>query len=345
MSRAALTFVTRTLGADAALAQPSLAQPSLDMDDTAWTQIIEFANQHLLTPALYGALNRQGRIAELAPEVAGYLAHLADANSSRNRMMYDQGIELATHLNAAGMVPMFLKSAADLMEGAAVLASDGIVGDLDVLVPPDAGADAVAALANAGYRSWGGLEPNDHTYADLGREQDAALIDLHTEVLELGHLLPSAEMYAGAVTVARGGARFCLPAPENRVLHRLIHDQIQGRGLYTGRLHLGHAWRTAWMLRQQVGVDWADVARRASRNGLSTALRVEMFGAGLFGTEMPSALTGMLAATMVPARALHRWRMIRLTHPRVGIPGDGFARVIDLYTRMRFIARDARARR
>ena len=117
LTSAALRFVTERLGVAGRGSGP------IEMDDAGWARMLAFANDHLLTPALHGALARNGTLHTLPGEVAGYLAHLADANSQRSRMMYGQGIELAAQLNTIGIVPMLLKSAADLMEGAAVLGS------------------------------------------------------------------------------------------------------------------------------------------------------------------------------------------------------------------------------
>lgn len=152
MTRAALGAMTRCL---------AVAPKAMRWGDVDWEDLLVLANAHLLTPALYNALVRSGDIGQVPADAAAYLQHLAGANERRNGMLRDQAREVATALNSAGITPMFLKSTADLMAGDAVRSEDGIVGDIDVLVPRDAGPAAMATLIELGYRLDGATQPND----------------------------------------------------------------------------------------------------------------------------------------------------------------------------------------
>lgn len=295
----------------------NIAPKSLDWDSVAWEEVLSAANDHLLTPALHNALVRRRELSLVPDDVSAYLAHLADANRSRNNLLRKQGIEVAAVLNGAGIKPLFLKSAADLMERAPVLGDDGIVGDLDVLVQP--GQHAVDALTDAGYQRRGESHPSPHTEANMSRAGCAAWIDLHTNVVNFEHLLPTSEVFQRAKEVEVSGVRFFVPAAGDRFLHRLLHDQVQDRTLYTGRMRLGNVWRTAWMLEHHASiVNWSEMTRRLGIQQLTMALGAEILAASLFGAPTP-------IRPSTASRALHGWRLLRLAFPNVNLAGQSLS--------------------
>lgn len=299
-----------------ALLSVGLGEPEpADLEGIVWEDLLELANDHLLTPALFAAFQRREDLSRVPGEVASYLRFLSGANARRNEMLHKQAIEVGRALNDIGISPMFLKSTADLMEMAPVLGDDGIVGDVDVLVPGNMGADAAAALTRRGYQIIGEPNPCSHAYADLSRPSDAAKVDLHVQVLDTDRLLPSNEFWSLARQYSIGGVHFCLPSPESRVLHRALHNQIQDGQLVTGRLLLSHAWRTAWMINHHGGeIDWAWIQKHADDRGLGAALGIDALATRLFGAEAPVRPTSVAALA-------HKWRMIRLRYPGLEIPG------------------------
>lgn len=319
MTRAALEVVTRCL----AVTPQAPAWHEID-----WNDVLVLANGHLLTPALQRALARRGDLDRVPGEVADYLAHLATANQQRNRMLLQQAHRLTMVLNGAGITPMFLKSAADLMSGAAVLSEDGIVGDLDLLVPPDTGPQAAAALIADGYQAHNEVLPNDHTYADLTRPGAAAMVDMHTAVLDAGRLLPAAEMWRAAESHCVDGARFVLPSPTERLRHRVMHDQVQERGMLTGRMRLSSAWRAAWLIHTRGGdMDWPRLWRQFGALRLAGTFGADLMAARMFGAAVPTVRSRA-------AKLTHRWRLVRIVNPKLRIPGAWLAAVIDRTIRL-----------
>ena len=317
MSRSALDAVVWWLGGSADATGPPLAP---------WDAVLALANDHLLTPALHAAVRDRGATAHAPPEVLAYLSHLAAANDARCARLREQAWDVARTLNRAGVTPVFLKSSADLLAGDGALSRDGIVGDLDVLVPEDAAHDAARALTATGYRAADGLAPNDHTYADLARPGCAAMVDLHTATLENSDLLTPAEMWADAVDCREGDATYCIPSATDRLRHRVLHDQVQERGLLTGRIRLDSAWRIARLAESRT-IDWPRARHGFSAARLGWVLDTEARAAAMFGAAVPVPASRR-------AKLLHGWRLLRLAYPKIRVPAGWLARAIDQTIRL-----------
>ncbi len=284
-----------------------------------WDELLAFANDHWLTPALHGALLRNGYLPIIPAEVSSYTEHLARANQRRNSMLRSQAFELAQILNSVGITPTFLKGAADLLEAAPILSTDGIVGDIDLLVPADHGALAAGALARHGYQPTGAPTPNLHTYVDLSRPHDAAMVDLHVRPLKMSGLLTSADLMDQATIISTPRGNFALPSPTMRFHHRVLHEQIQDGQLLSGRIKLCNTWRSAWILRQhQREMDWQNLTVGLPNSLQRAALEVEAHAVRMFGARIP-------IRAGIRSRVAHGWRMMRVRNPGIEVPAGPVA--------------------
>ena len=100
-----------------------------------WAPVLEIANHHLLTPALWSALGKSGHAAALPADAGDYLATLHRLNGDRNRALGRQAIELIGALNAQGITPALLKGGLALFDGPYANPAVRMMRDLDILVP------------------------------------------------------------------------------------------------------------------------------------------------------------------------------------------------------------------
>ena len=120
---AALVRCLRDAPGDGAIAPPD------------WVPVLEIANDHLLTPALWGALGKSGHAAALPADAGEYLATLHRLNGDRNRALGRQAIELIGALNEQGITPALLKGGLALFDGPYADPAVRMMRDLDILVP------------------------------------------------------------------------------------------------------------------------------------------------------------------------------------------------------------------
>src|SRR5258708_18766638 len=121
-------------------------------DRIAWEPVLKTANDHLLTPALWGALCGAGQVASLPADVAKYLTTLHRLNDDRNRALKRQAIELIGALNERRIVPILLKGGLALFDGPYADPATRMMRDLDILVPAASRDDSIAVLERLGYR-------------------------------------------------------------------------------------------------------------------------------------------------------------------------------------------------
>ncbi len=226
-----------------------------------WSGPLTFANEHLLTPALYASLALAHRLPEVPPDVGEYLAYIHRLNRDRNKALRRQIVELVGALNAAGIVPMLLKGGLALFTDLYPDPAARMIRDIDVLVPAQAVGRAVETLDGLGYRTIARYEAGHNAYGDFARPYDPGAVDLHMELVETPYLLPAVEVWSRARPVEpAAGVTFYAPAHTDAVLHHLLHAQIHHRGgFYRGELELRQVYEFAMMVQRWRDVDWETI--------------------------------------------------------------------------------------
>ena len=303
-----------------------------------WPRVIRIAGNHLVTPALAGALRRAGVFPALPADVQQYLDGMQELNRARNRMLYDELIAVTRRLNGIGIEPLLLKGAIALLPQAHPGAEDRVVGDLDLLLPADRIDAASAALLDEGYRLAsdqrmlpGSRERHHHATPLLHRELPVA-IEFHKRLLH--DVRDDARLRVGAteVGVERCGpdVRLRVPDSATRLLHNFLHTQIQDRhhaGLSTVLrpllefAQLREAYGAAW--------DWTTLQQRL-RPERRRAFAVYLLAAEeAYGQPFPAGPERSIGARlwfglMQRSRSRRTWRcalapyrFIRFQVPRV----------------------------
>src|SRR5690349_2155609 len=200
-----------------------------------WTEVLRLANDHLLTPALYDAVDA----AVLPADVRDYLTTLHRLNGERNRALRRQAIELIAGLNRQHITPALLKGGLCLFDGPYEDPAARMMLDLDILVPRVTCDEAIDVLHAHGYRLAQGYGSDHHAFGDFARPGDAGSVDLHIELVDPAHLLPAAQVWHRGTCRTSDGIRYVAPSGTDRVLHNLLHAQLHHLGnFYRGTLQL-----------------------------------------------------------------------------------------------------------
>ena len=207
-------------------AAPILRWPE-DPDGTA--ALITLAGHHMITPALAPAL--RGNVT-VPPSVADYLEAVALLNGERNKLILDAVGTVATSLARGGIDAVFLKGGANLAEALYPDPATRLLGDLDILVPPDQAATASALLAATGFAEIDApprLVAGRLHHLPMQRHVDTGVgVEIHHQLLpeRLGTLLDSGAARRSAIKVDLNGQCVAILAPAWRILHNVVHDQI-----------------------------------------------------------------------------------------------------------------------
>ena len=255
-----------------------------------WTKILALANRTLVTPALAAALTGRDGV---PPEVQDFLEHIAERTRSRNQAMRAQLQDAADALARAGLCPILLKGA-NFLADAAEDRGGRLFADIDLLLPRSQERQAVAALADKGFRrDVASVSPADGM--NLKREIDAGGLDLHFRLRALPGAPGYDAMLPYTVRTMLGDSPVLALVPSAQAAVLIAHDQIQERDYWCGLIDLRHLLDMHRMVERHGPFD-ADVLRRlfstkASRRALDTQL---LTANRLLGTPLP-----------------HRWRVGR----------------------------------
>ena len=251
-----------------------------------WTEVLRIANDHLLTPALWDALDA----AVLPHDVRDYLATLHRLNGERNQALRRQAIELIVALNRQDITPALLKGGLCLFDGPYADPAARMMRDLDILVPPARRDATIDVLHAQGYRLAQGYGADHHAFGDFARPGDPGSVDLHTELVDPAYLLPAAEVWQRGAIRTVDGVRYVAPSSTDRVLHNLLHAQLHHLGnFYRGTLQVQQAYELA-RLAQHFGpaIDWPFIEQRLRTHRLRAVLESHLLAAHrLFGLTWP----------------------------------------------------------
>lgn len=257
---------------------------------TDWTPLLALANQHLLTPALWAALNASPLRSSMPAEVVDYLQVLHRLNGERNRMIRAQVVELAGALNEVAIEPVLLKGALSLFVGPYPDIGARMMRDIDVLVPISERDTAIAVLNRKGYALARGYGEEHHAFGDFARSGSPAAVDLHIELVDPRYLLGAGEVCERGELHEAAGARFLIPSPTDRVLHNFLHAQIHHLGhYYRGEMPVSQLYELSLLVRSLgSSIDWNFIEARLEANRLGGALRAYALAATrLFGPSWP----------------------------------------------------------
>lgn len=272
-----------------------------------WEQLIEAAEDHLVSPALGWCLRDDPRV---PPEVRPFFATLLDLNRDRNALILRGLDDALQSLNSIGITPLLLKGTAALAEDLYPDHGMRILSDIDLLIPVTKLEAASAALTSANFVATTinqGLVDRDHHHLPVQvHEVHQVGVELHSGVLPRGF-----QRYVDTETCWRNSRPLVwrqrhvrLPGPTDRVSHNIAHAQIVD----------GHYWRGAPRLRQLLELE---LLRQRYGEEIDTRDLENRFAIARHAAVLSDTLawaTGLLRQDSLPASAATYARLRRLEH-------------------------------
>lgn len=281
-----------------------------------WPAVLTRASAGLVTPALGPILAELGVLASLPEDARAFLRTVAALNRERNVRIMAELDELAAALALAGIKAVALKGAGLVADGIFRTPACRMIADIDLLVPGDRVADALATSHALGWRAgtiWSDpaatlIHPETAT-----RSGAAAALEIHVEFLNhtWRRLLPAAAILADAVPLAGRGDGLAVPSLADRLVIVVAHAQLRDFGHYNGILPLRAVLDWTRLQARATAADWAQVEARFERAGLGDVLdgfvrRLERIA----GISRPAGLGASLGG------ALAEWRQdLAQRHP------------------------------
>ena len=321
-----------------------LAAPRIEL-----TELARVASEHLLTPALFGALGANDLLRVLPAELRTYLGGVHALNLERNQRLKAQALEIAAILNRIGVEPVLLKGGIHLFDPGFGDPNSGdansgdpnsgdpnsgdmgarMMFDLDMAVPKASFEPSLAALKSAGFaaedREW------IYHYPPLARPGDRATLELHLEIAEQRSVLPAAEGLRAAIPLPSARpARLRTLSPTHQVWHNVFHAQVQDRKYLLGTLALRQLHDLV-SLDERYGarIDWDAVARRMRAQGLARELEAYLHQANtLFDARIAAGRAVSMNARLHLGRCLAqtRWPALRAVVMVLGTVSHPFRR-------------------
>lgn len=309
---AIVTFLSKALAPDPRPETVRFLRDAMGSGQTRWERIVQVANEHFVTPALWSETKANGLADALPEDLATYLVEIHRLNTERNRGIARQVREAVRILNTAGIEPLLLKGVAHLFCPA--FPDDGarIMADIDLLVPEEAVREAVSALEQVGYCAEPGRVEdlqNHHHYAPLLRIGEPASIELHGHVLieRCQHLLPNELAWSNSEPVPDEELRMRVMTPTYRVLHGLVHAQITDLGHLRGSVQLRPLHDMAAMATKfEPNVEWPEIRYRMERGSHGRTFKG---AAGLLSSLFDVRAVDHLATGF--SHRFHTWRCRR----------------------------------
>lgn len=289
---------------------------------TDWMELTRIANEALVTPALYRALKARSP-EQLPKDVAAFFELIDERNADRNLRLRDLAWAAVGALNTAGISPIYLK-------GMAVWAAcdadadyfPRMMSDVDLMVSPQESERAVQVLLSQGFKllreDW---ERTPYAVAELWREGDVGLLDLHRRPSGPSSLVELVDLETEAAEINWGGSAR-IPTPAQQIYLTAIHDLFSDGGIWAGGFDMRHLWDICALVDAPQGVDWIALDRlaptRLVRNGVSSQL---LAAKRLMGAKAPEPVVSRLATRLHyhRLRAQHEWPSLSALLALLGI--------------------------
>lgn len=236
---------------------------------------------------LLGRATAEGRLTDVPEPVHGHLLQAAALNEQRNIRIRIETQALIQLCNRLDIVPVLLKSTAQLMQPRVAYLQDRLIGDIDLLISPAQIPVLAAKLLSLGFASDPRGEADSDVlkhYPRLIAPDRIAPIEIHRCLAEVcwaqvlsPDLLRSAQevrhmpLLAELAMPGQPGADlvYAVPALAHRVVHTFIHDQLDNGGWWHARVDLRGVYDVVHdLMHAQSAPDWAAIEQLLAGAGL-----------------------------------------------------------------------------
>lgn len=124
---------------------------SITQNKVDWDHLVTLSGGHLVQQTLYIRFKQIGILPLLPEELSDHLRMVYELNQQRNIAILGQINQINSLLATAGIVPIYLKGAGNLLDGLYEDVGERMIGDIDLLVSDAEFIQAVNLLKGEGY--------------------------------------------------------------------------------------------------------------------------------------------------------------------------------------------------
>lgn len=208
-----------------------------------WVQIVSIASQHLILPALYFKLKKNGICEYLSNDLVFHLKEISELNQKRNENILNELKQISALLNEEGISIVLLKGCAHLTYELYDDISVRMIGDIDFLVHEKDIYSVAEILIKNGYYSERNytkeqMDTMKH-YPRLLHKNKVAAVEIHRQVLrdKWNNELNSERIWANKIKL-EGCDNVFVPSKEDQILHSILNTQLNDRAYFDYHFHL-----------------------------------------------------------------------------------------------------------
>ena len=204
-----------------------------------WDCLVQIGSEHLVLPAIYGALKRKKLEPHTPRDLWSYLEKISELNHKRNTNISKQIISLSEIFNKHQIEHVFLKGAAMIVTKHYDAMYERMVGDIDILVAENDLIKAQKILFSFGYIDQSEVEKKLRpvVIGDLNRRHlnrlkhlnFIASVELHLSITNHNkyYFLPSKEVLKARQQTKEG---FWIPSLDHLWQHAILNSQYNDKG-------------------------------------------------------------------------------------------------------------------
>ena len=199
-----------------------------------WEEFVWMGSSHLVLPALYPALKRNGLLSLIPADLEEHLQSIYNINVDRNTQIKEQSFELIRILNNKGIEPVFLKGAGHLLQGLYIDDGERMMSDIDLLIPEEDIEKAAQVLYDNGYSHPEEFADDDfekhHHLPGFEHPDYIAMVEIHYSLFpgKYSKLLSNAEIISEKRKLE--GMDAWVLSYKHQMIHNFVHDQLVDDG-------------------------------------------------------------------------------------------------------------------
>lgn len=285
----------------AALLDPTgkCKDPLSDRGQVDWQGVYRLAAAHLVSPVLFVRLKERQQLHLIPEDVRNALEQLFLMNKARNKRQRHILRDTVGILNSEGIEPLLLKGSVFLLPGQTDHGAARMMSDIDLVSMNSSPERTQQVLLDAGYAHAPGQGPGDvdfvhHHLAPLFHPSGEGYVEVHRQTFVSRvppRVIPFDELCAEAQLAEWEGLRCWVPSLKHRLLHNILHHQVQSARRYLPSLLSIRQLFDFAQLRcaaEANGLDWVPLMTRLDQLELGDAARKYLLSAELlFTQELP----------------------------------------------------------
>ena len=203
-------------------------------NDEILSKFIRLSSNHLVLPAIFLRLRETGLSDNLPQDLVVHLNEIFLLNFKRNEEILQQIDEINLQLNSSGIVPVYMKGTANLLDGLYSDPADRMIGDIDFLVRDEDFLSTAEIVLKLGYKTDVEIYDDIKTLKDyprLYRDDVPADIEIHRLPI-----IPEYADWFGPEIVFNEKKQIhdkinCyVPSDKHKLIQNFVHSQLTNKG-------------------------------------------------------------------------------------------------------------------